>query len=268
MTNQKIRVGVSGAKGRMGQEVVKMVLADEQLELVTAIDSKLNGMDVGEIIGRGPTGVSFVNDIEQALIQSRPDVLVDFTTPSVVKKNMEIAIDLGVRPVVGTTGFASDEIERMDKLCQEKGLGAVIAPNFTIGAILMMRFAQQAAKYMPHVEIVELHHDRKLDAPSGTAVKTAELIAQAREELKQGHPEEKEELEGARGAYYQGFRIHSVRLPGLFAHQEVLMGAPGQMLTIRHDSFQREAYMPGVSLAVKKVMQLDRLVYGLEHLID
>jgi 4-hydroxy-tetrahydrodipicolinate reductase len=268
MTKQRIRIGVSGAKGRMGQEVVKMVLGDEQLELVTVIDSTLNGVDVGEVMGRSPIGVSFSNQIEQALTEYRPDVLVDFTTPSVVRSNMETAIELGVRPVVGTTGFSVDDIAAMDKLCREKQIGAVVAPNFTIGAILMMRFAQQAAKYMPNVEIVELHHDRKLDAPSGTAIKTAELIAEAREEIKQGHPMEKEEMDGARGAYYQGFRIHSVRLPGLFAHQEVIFGAPGQMLTMRHDSFQREAYMPGVNLAVKKVMDLEGLIYGLEHLID
>jgi 4-hydroxy-tetrahydrodipicolinate reductase len=268
MTTQQIRVAVSGAKGRMGQEVVKMILADEQMELVTAVDSTLNGVDVGEVMGRNPIGVSFFNQIEQALIEHRPDVLIDFTTPSVVKYNMETAISLGVRPVVGTTGFSADDIAAMDRLCRDNKIGAVVAPNFTIGAILMMRFAQQAAKYMPNVEIVELHHDRKLDAPSGTAIKTAEFIAEAREEIKQGHPTEKEEIDGARGAFYQGFRIHSVRLPGLFAHQEVMFGAAGQMLTLRHDSFQREAYMPGVNLAVKKVMELDGLVYGLEHLID
>lgn len=268
MTQSPITVAVSGAKGRMGQEVVKMVLADEQLKLVTAIDSKLDGVDVGDIIGKGTTGILFMNNLEDALLRHRPNVLIDFTTPATVRDHMEKAIHLGVRPVVGTTGFSPDDIQQMDKLCFENKLGAVIAPNFTIGAILMMRFAQQAAKYMPHVEIVELHHDRKLDAPSGTAAKTAELIAETREEIKQGHPQEKEEWDGARGAYYQGFRVHSVRLPGLFAHQEVLFGAPGQMLTIRHDSFQREAYMPGVNLAVKKVMELEGLVYGLEHLID
>jgi 4-hydroxy-tetrahydrodipicolinate reductase len=268
MTKSPITIAISGAKGRMGQEVVKMVLADEQLKLVAAVDSKLDGVDIGSVIGLGTTGVFFMNNLEEALLRHRPDVMIDFTTPASVKQNMEMAIELGVRPVVGTTGFSSDDISRMDKLCRVQKLGAVIAPNFTIGAILMMRFAQQAAKYMPHVEIVELHHDRKLDAPSGTAAKTAELIAETREELMQGHPNEKEEWDGARGAYYQGMRVHSVRLPGLFAHQEVLFGAPGQMLTIRHDSFQREAYMPGVNLAVKKVMELEGLIYGLEHLID
>jgi 4-hydroxy-tetrahydrodipicolinate reductase len=132
----------------------------------------------------------------------------------------------------------------------------------------MMVFAAKASKYLPHVEIIELHHDKKLDAPSGTAVKTAEMIADVRSEFRQGHPEEKETLAGARGAYYDGFRIHSVRLPGIVAHQEVLFGGPGQLLTIRHDSLNRESFMPGVKLAIEKVMELDHLVYGLENILD
>jgi 4-hydroxy-tetrahydrodipicolinate reductase len=268
MIEPKIRVAVAGAKGRMGREVVNMVLSSEDMELVSCIDSTLDGVDAGAILGKGALGVPFRNDIDEALTEAKPDVLVDFTIPALARQHTEKALQLGVRPVVGTTGFAPKDIEELDKLALQQGIGAVVAPNFTIGAILMMRFASMAAKYMPHVEIVELHHDRKLDAPSGTAMKTAEAIAAVREEIKQGHPSEKEEMEGARGAYYQGFRVHSVRLPGLFAHQEVLFGAPGQMLTIRHDSFQREAYMPGVQLAVRKVVNLQGLVYGLEHLIE
>ncbi|GAB7387546.1 4-hydroxy-tetrahydrodipicolinate reductase [Bacillaceae bacterium] len=268
MAKDTIRVAVAGAKGRMGQEVVKTVLKEEGMTFVCGIDSTLEGVDVGEVIGlREPVG-PFFNSLAKAIAETRPDVLVDFTTPEAVQRHVDIALEKGVRPVVGTTGISSDAIARWDKLCAERGLGAIIAPNFAIGAVLMMKFASVAARYMPHVEIIELHHDRKLDAPSGTAVKTAELIAKAREELKQGHPEEKEVLEGARGGYYQGFRIHSVRLPGLVAHQEVIFGSDGQTLTIRHDSLNRQSFMPGVSLAIREVMKTDRLIYGLEQIID
>lgn len=181
---------------------------------------------------------------------------------------MEIALSHGVRPVVGTTGFSETDIEELRRLAEEKELGAIIAPNFAIGAILMMKFAQMAANYFEDVEIIEKHHDRKLDAPSGTAIKTAELISKVRQSKQQGHPDEKEELVGARGANVDGMRIHSVRLPGLVAHQEVIFGGVGQTLTIRHDSLNRESFMPGVKLAVEAVLNLKTLVYGLEHIIE
>jgi len=263
-----IRVIVAGANGRMGQEVVKLIKGTEHLELVGAVSRSKVGQDVGEAVGIGPIHVPFSGTLTEAMERAEADVLVDFTTPHVVKEHMRQAIEAGVRPVVGTSGLSEEELRDFEGLCAEMKVGAVIAPNFAIGAVLMMVFAKQAAKYMPHVEIIESHHDRKLDAPSGTAVKTAELIAETRTELKQGHPEEKELLDGARGAYYQGFRIHSVRLPGLVAHQEVLFGGNGQLLTIRHDSFNRESFMPGVRLAIEKVMELDHLVYGLENIMD
>jgi 4-hydroxy-tetrahydrodipicolinate reductase len=258
----QIRVAIAGSKGRMGQEAVKMVQADPELVLVAEIGrTPISGVSNSQ-------GVPYLQSLEEAFKQYQPDVLVDLTTPHVVKKNMELAIEYGVRPVVGTTGLAPEEITELDKRCREKGLGALIAPNFAIGAILMMKFAKEAARYMPHVEIIELHHDNKLDAPSGTAIKTAELIAEVREELRQGHPEEKEIIDGARGGYYNGFRIHSVRLPGMVAHQEVLFGHTGQTLSIRHDSLNRESFMPGINLAIKKVVNLDYLVYGLEKILD
>lgn len=263
-----IRVAIAGAKGRMGQEAVKMVTAEEQFTLVRGIDRVLNGDDVGEIIRIGAIGVTFSDNLEDVLASDKPDVLVDLTKPEVAKQNVLLAIQYGVRPVVGTTGWTTDDLAEVDHLARERQIGAVIAPNFAIGAVLMMQFAKTAAKYMPHVEIIELHHDQKLDAPSGTAVKTAELISENRPEFKQGHAEEAEVLHGARGAYQDGFRIHSVRLPGLVAHQQVLFGGQGQTLSIRHDSINRESFMPGVNLAIKKVVALDRLVYGLEHLLD
>jgi len=248
---KQIRVAVAGANGRMGQEVVTMLGQDEQLVYTGALDTR--GDDEA---------------IRASLEEMKPDVLVDFTTPNSVYRHLEICLQHGIRPVVGTTGLSQDELQEMTKRFGEAELGCIVAPNFAIGAILCMKFAAMAAKYMPHVEIIELHHDRKLDAPSGTALKTAEMIAAVREEIKQGHPEEKETIPGARGAEYEGFRIHSVRLPGMVAHQEVLFGATGQTLSIRHDSINRESFMPGVNMAIKAVMNMNGFLYGLEHLID
>jgi 4-hydroxy-tetrahydrodipicolinate reductase len=263
-----IRVMVAGAKGKMGSETVKMIARDQELELVCGVDTTLNQVDVGEYLGLGPLGAPFVNDLEYALTHYQADVLVDFTTPRSVKDNALLALQYRVRPVIGTTGLTEEEITQLTQLAEENKLGVIIAPNFAIGAVLMMKFAQMAAKYMPEVEIIEMHHDQKLDAPSGTSLKTAEMIAAVRQEHKQGHPNESEEMEGARGAYYQGFRIHSVRLPGLVAHQQVIFGSEGQTLTIRHDSMHRSSFMPGVNLAIKKVVDLDHLVYGLDKLLD
>ncbi|MFD2612047.1 4-hydroxy-tetrahydrodipicolinate reductase [Paenibacillus gansuensis] len=265
---QKIKVAVAGARGRMGQEVVKMVLQDPELELVAAVSPSAAGVDAGRMVGMESVGVQVESELETALRISKPDVLVDFTTPQTVLHNTETALKYGVRPVIGTTGFTPEDIERLDKQCKELGIGGLIAPNFSIGAILMMKFAAEASKYMPHVEIIEYHGDQKLDAPSGTSIKTAELISEVRQELRQGNPKEEETIDGARGGYYNGFRIHSVRLPGVFAQQEVIFGAFGQTLKIRHDSYDRAGYMPGVNQAVKKVMTYAGMIYGFEHIMD
>ncbi|MGG1313435.1 4-hydroxy-tetrahydrodipicolinate reductase [Cohnella laeviribosi] len=266
--SQRISVAVAGAAGRMGREVVKMVLEDPELELVAAIGRSSAGVDAGSLVGKPATGVVVTDRLEDALQSAKPDVLVDFTNPKSAVPNTEACIRHGVRPVVGTTGFTPEQIEQLDKQCREKGIGGLIAPNFSIGAILMMKFAAMAAKYLPHVEIIEYHGDQKLDAPSGTSIKTAEWISQTRRELRQGNPNEEEVLEGARGGYYNGFRIHSVRLPGVFAQQEVIFGGHGQTLKIRHDSYERAGYMPGVNTAIKKVMSVTGLVYGFEHFLD
>ena len=265
---KRIKVAVVGASGRMGQEVVKMVLNDPELELVAAVDRSHVGTDIGRLVGKDECGVRVNGDLEAALVESRPDVMVDFTTPHAVLENGRIAIRHKVRPVIGTTGLKQEHIEELDMLCKQQGIGGVIAPNFSIGAVLMMKFAAIAAKYMPHVEIIEYHGDQKLDAPSGTSIKTAEWIAQNRKEFRQGNPNEEEMIDGARGGYYNGFRIHSVRLPGIFAQQEVIFGGPGQTLKIRHDSYDRAGYMPGVNIAIKKAVDLHGIVYGFEHFID
>ncbi|GAF09090.1 dihydrodipicolinate reductase [Paenibacillus pini JCM 16418] len=252
----------------MGKEVIKLVLEDESLELVAAIGRSDEGTDAADLVNLPSSGITVVTDLELALVESKPDVLVDFTTPKFAYSNTALAISLGVRPVVGTTGFTTEQIEDLDKQCKAKGIGGLIAPNFSIGAILMMKFAAQAAKYFPHLEIMEFHGDQKLDAPSGTAIKTAEMIAQNREEIRQGNPKEEETIDGARGGYYNGFRIHSVRLPGVFAQQEVMFGGFGQTLKIRHDSYERAGYMPGVKLGIEKVMQYAGMIYGFDHFIE
>lgn len=265
---EQIKVAVAGANGRMGKEVVKMVLGDPELRLVATVDNSFEGQDIGPLVGVEPCGIKVRKDLELALVEDKPDVLVDFTTPKSAVVNTRLAIRHGVRPVIGTTGFTPEDIEELDKQCHEQGIGGLIAPNFSIGAILMMKFAAEAAKYLPHVEIIEYHGDQKLDAPSGTAVKTAEWIAKNRPELRQGNPNEEETIEGSRGGYYNGFRIHSVRLPGVFAQQEVVFGGYGQSLKIRHDSYERAGYMPGVNIAVKKVVDVVGMVYGFEHFMD
>jgi len=266
--SQKITVAVAGAGGRMGREVVRMVLEDPELALVAAIDTSAGPVDAGTLVGKPDTGVVVSAVLADALAASRPDVLVDFTNPKSAMPNTETALAYGVRPVVGTTGFTPEQIAELDKQCKDKGIGGLIAPNFSIGAILMMKFSAMAAKYFPNVEIIEYHGDQKLDAPSGTSIKTAEWISEARQELRQGNPNEEEVIEGARGGYYNGFRIHSVRLPGVFAQQEVVFGAFGQTLKIRHDSYDRAGYMPGVNTAIKKIMNVTGMVYGFEHFLD
>lgn len=268
MTNEIIRVVIAGPRGKMGSEAVKMVLNTAHFQLKAVVDSKYNGMMLRELEGQPDVDVPVYHSLEQALTEHEVDVLIDLTTPKFGRKHMEIAFLHQVRPVVGTTGFTEQDVAELRAIAEEKELGAIIAPNFAIGAILMMKFSQQAARYLPDVEIIEKHHDNKLDAPSGTALKTAQMISEVRVKKEQGHPDEKEELAGARGANVDGMHIHSVRLPGLVAHQEVVFGGIGQTLTIRHDSIDRSSFMPGIRLSVEKVMSLKTLVYGLENIIE
>ncbi len=261
-----IKVMVSGACGRMGQSVVKAVLSDSELELVGAVDLK-GGMDAASLVGMPDCGVKVTTDLEKTFDEAKPEVMVDFTRPNVVMGNACAALRHGVSPVIGTTGLSADDKEKIAQLSEKMGVSAFIAPNFAIGAVLMMMMAKEAAKYLPDVEIIELHHDKKLDAPSGTAIQTAEMISEVRKSHKQGHPDEKEKMAGARGADIDGIRIHSVRLPGYVAHQEVIFGGLGQTLTIRHDSMDRESFMPGVVIACKKVRSLKGLTVGLEKLL-
>ncbi|RLQ92551.1 4-hydroxy-tetrahydrodipicolinate reductase [Planomicrobium sp. Y74] len=264
-----IKVAIAGARGRMGQEAVYTIMKDQNMELVSVLDYK----EIGETLADTKLfpqtfTVPIFMDLTELSNKTKPDVLVDLTSPESVYQHTREALELGIRPVVGTTGFSDEELKELSAYSAEHGIGCIIAPNFAIGAVLMMKFAEQAAKYLPDIEIIEMHHDQKLDAPSGTAMKTASLIADNRKTHNQGHPKEKETIAGARGANYDGMRIHSVRLPGLVAHQQVLLGGDGQLLTIRHDSFNRGSFMSGVALSINKVMELENLVYGLENIID
>ncbi|MFK3958745.1 4-hydroxy-tetrahydrodipicolinate reductase [Guptibacillus hwajinpoensis] len=265
---QEVKIVIAGPRGNMGSEAVKLVDRTGHFTLTAVIDSKQTGQTVADIEGLPSLDAPVYTDLDKCLSEVECDVLIDLTTPEYGKKHMEIAFNHGVRPVVGTTGFSNDDVEELSRVAEQKELGAIIAPNFAIGAVLMMKFASMAAKYFDDVEIIEQHHDRKLDAPSGTAVKTAKMISEVRDAKKQGHEDEREDLEGARGADYEGMRIHSVRLPGLVAHQEVLFGGEGQTLKIRHDSMNRASFMPGVQLAVETVLKIDQLVYGLENIME
>lgn len=250
-----ITVAVSGAKGRMGREVVAAVSESPDLRLVAQADAG--------------------DDLSALLAAARPVCLVDFSVPEAVLGNIETALAARVVPIVGTTGLSPDDISRVRALCRRHRLGALVAPNFALGAVLLMQFSQMAARFFPDAEIIEMHHEQKLDAPSGTAAKTAEMIADGR---KNGKATEMptdafEKIAGARGGKGAGnVPVHSVRLPGFVASQMVIFGGPGQTLTLRHDSIDRKSFMPGVLLAVRHAPILARnggeLVYGLEHLLE
>lgn len=263
-----LKIAIAGPRGRMGKEAVALVNRTEGYELAAVLDHKNDGGQLSDFEGFTGFNTPIYTDIVQMLQTVKPDVLIDLTTPEVGMLHAKTALEHGTRPVVGTTGFTKENLQELENLCREKGIGCIIAPNFALGAVLMMKFSQMAGKYFQDVEIIELHHDQKLDAPSGTAVKTAEMIAEVRESKQQGHPNEKETITGARGAVFDGMHIHSVRLPGLIAHQQVMFGADGQTLTIRHDSYNRASFMSGVKLAVDAVMNMETLVYGLENIID
>ncbi|MEU7866207.1 4-hydroxy-tetrahydrodipicolinate reductase [Dactylosporangium sp. NPDC049140] len=245
--SETIRVGVLGARGRMGNEVCKAVGGAEDMELVAAVDD---------------------GDDRDTLAAAQ--VVVDFTTPDAVFGNIDWCLEHGVNLVVGTSGFTTERIELVrDKLAARPGIGIVIAPNFAIGAVLLMEFAAKAARHFESVEIVEMHHPKKIDAPSGTALRTARIIAEARAEAGLGAMPDatKEEMAGARGSDVEGVRVHALRATGLVAHQEVLFGTAGETLTLRHDSYDRVSFMPGVLLAVRSVITRPGLTVGLDALL-
>lgn len=265
---QEIRVGVMGALGKMGKEICRSVISEEGLKLVGAFDVKNQGQDIGPFLGLPEQGVLVETSLSRLLQETEFDVMIDFTNAQAALNNIPQIIRKGICVVIGTTGLTAEEIKEIKGLAEENQVGAFLAANFAIGAVLMMQFAQQAAKYLPNVEIIELHHDNKLDAPSGTAVTTLKKIAQVRKAFGQGAENEYEKIPHSRGGEYEGMRVHSVRLPGYVAHQEVIFGGLGQTLTIRHDSISRESFMPGIMLAVKKVGSWTGLVEDLESILE
>jgi 4-hydroxy-tetrahydrodipicolinate reductase len=240
-----IRVGVIGAAGRMGSEVCRAVEGEDDLDLVARVDRE---------------------GAREALLDNRTEVAVEFSTPASVRDNVVWCVEHGLHTVVGATGLGARDLADLERLSRHHATAVFVAPNFAIGAVLMMRFAAQAAPYFDGAEIVERHHNRKLDAPSGTALRTAELMNEARSRAWRTPAEGA--LAESRGGQIGGIRLHSLRVPGSVAHQEVILGSQGQTLTIRHDSLDRSSFMPGVMLAIKRVASLDGVVVGLENLLE
>lgn len=257
-----IKVGVVGALGKMGKEVVKAVLEAEDTTLVMAVD----------VVGEGTTvanDVKIESDLKQAIQTKKPDVVIDFTQPATIFEHVCLYMNEKVKSVIGTTGLSELQINELRALSKENNTGCLIAPNFSTGAVLMMMFAKQAAKYFNNAEIIELHHNQKKDAPSGTAVKTAQLMAESNPDFTLGNCPETELITGSRGGTADAnIHIHSVRMPGYIASQEVIFGASGQIFKIKHDTMERSCYMAGVLLATRHVFANNDFIYGLDNIMQ
>tara|TARA_Y100001968_G_scaffold247791_1_gene232269 strand:- start:65 stop:916 length:852 start_codon:yes stop_codon:yes gene_type:complete len=278
--SNSIPIVVAGALGKMGSEVVKAVVSSNGFTLAGAIETSPGneGIDIGEALGIGALEVFLTSDFEGSICalsqsvskegQGHGAVLVDFTHPSVVYEHTRTSIAYGVHPVIGTTGLTPDQISQLSEFSQKASIGSAVIPNFSVGMVLLQQAASAAAAFYDHVELTESHHNQKADAPSGTCIKTAELIEELGKSFNQSDVKEEEFLKGSRGGLRpSGLRIHSLRLPGLVAHQEVLFGAPGETYLLKHDTVERSAYMPGVLLVIRKVRKLQKLVYGLEKFL-
>lgn len=241
------KVLINGAFGKMGLVTVKAISAHAGFSMA------------------GQTGREY--DLKKAIKDSHADVVIDFTHPNVVFQNTLDIIEAGARPVIGTSGLNLDQVKQLQEKCRSLKRGGIIAPNFSLGAMLMIKYAKEIVKYMPNVEIIEMHHEAKADSPSGTAMRTAELLAEGSKNINQPAKPTKANIPHARGANYQNIPIHSIRLPGLLAHEQIVFGNTGETLTLRHDSIDRVCFMPGVILACEKVMGLNQLIYGLEEIL-
>lgn len=266
----KKNIVVSGAAGRMGKTICKMIIKEDNYSLAAAIDVLNINKDIFNLLGiNSSRQVLIKKDLKNVIENVTVDLVIDFTNPEVVMKNIETVLAKKVKMIVGTTGFDQSDLKKVKKMSEKYEVPIMIAPNFALGAVLMMEFSKKAAKFFEQSEIIELHHDKKIDAPSGTAVKTAEMISESRSKNNKERDQDfLEKLKGARGADYEGVHVHSVRLQGLVAHQEVIFGGEGQTLKIRHDSINRESFMPGIKLAIDKIDNLEGLIYGLEKIMD
>lgn len=251
----------------MGTLVAQSIQAAGDMLLAGGVDPMGAGRELVQYVPDAEPGLTVGGHLAGALEDLAPDVMVDFTSPQVVMGNVETALKAGVACVVGTTGFSDTDLQLVGKWCQSRSTPAIIAPNFSLGAVLMMRFAAQAASLFEYAEIIEYHHEAKKDSPSGTAVKTAEMMAAARDEEFTDPGTELERVPGCRGGVGNGVHIHAVRMQGYVANQDVLFGGPGETLRISHVTTSRESFVPGVLLAVRKVREQDGLVYGLEHVL-
>ena len=267
MLDEQLRILVSGACGRMGQFVAEAVTEAPDMELVGAVDPAGQGHPLTEFVPTGPENITVSGHLAAALQENRPQIMVDFTTPAVVMDNIEAALNAGVACVVGTTGLSATDLQVVQKMCTSKQVPCLIAPNFSIGANLMMKFAAEAAGVFDYVEIIERHHEGKVDAPSGTALATAQRMAAARAKPLREVPTSHDKLPGSRGGISQRIHIHSVRMPGYVANQEVVLGGTGETLKIEHVSTSRQCFMPGVLVGIRKVLELEGLVYGLEEIL-
>jgi len=252
-------VVVNGADGKMGKEVVNLILSKANSELVGVCDKKGVGKKIES------TDLKIKDNLADILDNKEVDVVIDFTTPDSVMDNIRKVINKNINMIVGTTGITEDNLAEIKNILGNNKI--IIAPNFALGAVLMMEFSKKAAKYMEDVEIIELHHDNKIDSPSGTSIRTAELISQNLNNQENDKQDYIENLPGARGASKDNINIHSVRLKGLLAHQQVIFGTEGQTLTLKHDSFDRSSFMPGVAMAVDKIDKVNGLVHGLENIL-
>ncbi len=261
---ETIKVVVYGASGRMGQEVVKAVCSEPEAQSVGAVEVQM--LEDYLILPDGMGRVPFSANLGDILSRCQTDVVVDFTIAKATMPAVRTVAEHGVNMVIGTTGLTADDIGEIERLAVARKIGVVVAPNFALGAVLMMHLSKIAARFLDYAEIIELHHERKVDAPSGTALATARAMADARGKPFL-QPAGQAEAPVSRGQSVEGVTIHSVRLPGLMAHQEVILGGQGQTLSIRHDTISRECYMPGVILAIKEVVKRQGLIYGLDNLL-
>ncbi len=263
---------VVGATGKMGREVVKAIARTSDIALIGAIDRNHLGEDIGEVVGIDPLEIPVTSDLEVVLAQGAQEkqyaVMVDFTHPSGIYDRIRSSIAYGVRPIIGTTGLTPEQVRELQIFADKASIGGLIAPNFSIGMVLLQQAAIAAARHFQYVEIIERHHNQKADAPSGTAYQTAQMLSELGMTFNAPTVPEEERIAGSRGGIVgENIRIHSVRLPGSIAHQEVIFGAPGETYTLRHDTSDRASYMPGVLLAIRKSLGLKQLVYGLEKLL-
>lgn len=261
----RLRVAIQGVSGNMGQQVLATLCQQPDMEPVGAVDLKAREEYLP--LPNGAGSIPFSQDVTALLARARPQVVVDFSHADAVMPLVHAAVQRKASLVVGTTGVSSQQVEEIGHLCQQHGVGAIVAPNFSLGAIVLAYLSKIAARYFDYADVIEMHHERKADAPSGTALALARSMAAARGRAFERAPTSKEVLAGTRGGEQQGVGLHSLRMPGLLAHHEVVLGGLGQTLTLRHDTISRESYMPGVLLAIREVVNRKGLVYGLDTLL-